>query len=203
MKNFNNILQVFEVEKEMYNNYVLINISSLGSERISEDKHIENGIIQNIYFNDEIKSLERCYIFSSMLNALAYFSMYPIVLNEKILLIITGKLPTDLFVDNLKIITKTINKFYFCINNTLENKLLNTKLFVIIGLGDNVEIKELQPDKWILTYDYKEICFSKNIFSGISKLKNKLETVSLRRRLHFEFIAPQRQFQEFKNLYNY
>ena len=86
MRNFDTILKTFEVEKQIHSEYVLVNISSHGSEYISPDKHTEQGIIQNIYYNDNINKLEQCYIFSSMLNALSFFSMYPILLKEKVLL---------------------------------------------------------------------------------------------------------------------
>ncbi len=203
MKSFDTILKAFEVDKEIHSSYVLVNISPHGSEYISPDKHLEQGIIQNIYFNDHINKLEQCYIFSSMLNALSFFSMYPILIKEKVLLVITGKCPTDSFIYNLKKVTKEINKFYFCIDNTIHSKLINTKLFIAISLGDNINIKELQANQWLVTYDKKEIYFTKITLSGISKLEKKLRTFDLKRKLYFEFIAPQRQFHEFKNLYNY
>lgn len=203
MKYFDSILKTFEVEKRVIENAVCINISSQGMEYVSLDKHEIRGNIENIYFNDFIKNLEVSYIFDSMLNALSYFSMFPQLLKQKILLIITGNSPSFQFLSTINRMTEHIYKFYFCINNTIDSKLFNTSLFIRIGGSDNISTYQANINEWIFIYDDKSTSLFLSNLQGVARFKKALLKFNLQRTIFFDVLAPQRKYNEFKNLYNY
>ena len=186
MIHFDNIIRNFKVDKIIKENYVLFNVSDMGAEYLSRTQHLVQGNIQNIYHNNEIEFLTDCYIFSSFMNALSYFSKCPSILNTNILLVITGDTPSNIFLKHLNKVTNNINKYYFCINNNIDSKILNIKLYLSLSLENNINCSYI-IDTWVFSFGKQTQRISKYHLKDIRRLKTTLRKMNLKKKTLFRF----------------